>query len=292
MAQLMDEKQRLTKGILLTIAYAFVMSVTGVVAKQAQLTIAVPVLVFWQSLFCVLVLYPQLRGRWQPRPIAIWKIHFLRSVGGFVGFLFYYLALNHIPLVEATLLRYCAPLCVPIVVWVMHRVSVPKSRWLPLIIGFVGVVCIIQPTPEYLNPWHLVGFLSAIGLAFSMVTTRMLSHQVTSEETMMVYFLISAGLSLGLALLQGESLLLPMTAWPLVAVVSITLYVGMFLYTKAYSYAPASVVSPVSYAGVVFSGLWGWLVWGHLPDAYAYTGMMLIFLSILISTRMAKKKSD
>ncbi|REG86995.1 DMT family transporter [Marinomonas pollencensis] len=291
MSQWLDEKQRLTKGILLTIAYAFVMSLTGVVAKQVQLSIAVPVLVFWQSLFCVLVLYPQLRGRWQPRSVTIWKIHFLRSVGGFTGFLFYYWALNHIPLVEATLLRYCAPLCVPFVVLIMHKTSVPKSRWLPLLIGFSGVVCIIQPTPEQLNPWHLIGFLSAIGLAFSMVTTRMLSHQVSSEETMMVYFLISAGLSLGLALLQGESLLLPMPAWPLVAVVSITLYVGMFLYTKAYSYAPASVVSPVSYAGVVFSGLWGWLVWGHLPDVYAYAGMLLIFLSILISTRMAKKQS-
>ncbi|MEL0611847.1 DMT family transporter [Marinomonas arenicola] len=287
----LNEKQRLKKGILLTIAYAFVMSVTGLAAKQVQTTVAVPVLVFWQSIFCVAVLYPQLRDRWQRRPIAIWKIHFLRSVGGFTGFLFYYWALNHIPLVEATLLRYCAPLCVPLVVFIMHKVAVPSARWVPLVIGFIGVACIIQPTPEHLNPWHLIGFLSAIGLAFSMVTTRMLSHQVSGQETMMIYFLISAGLSFCLVLIQGDSLLLPMASWPLVAVVCITLYVGMFLYTKAYTYAPASVVSPVSYAGVVFSGLWGWMVWGHVPDAFAYAGMALIFISILISTRIAKSQS-
>ncbi|MEL0636116.1 MULTISPECIES: DMT family transporter [Marinomonas] len=290
MALLVDERQMLKKGIILTVAYAFIMSVTGLAAKQVQETIAVPVLVFWQSLFCVIVLYPQLHGRWQRRPLSIWKIHFLRSLGGFTGFLFYYLALNHVPLVEATLLRYCAPLCVPLVVFIMHRVAVPKTRWIPLVIGFIGVACIIQPTPTHLNPWYLVGFLSAIGLAFSMVTTRMLSHQVSGQETMIVYFLISAFLSLFLVLVQGDSLLLPMASWPFVAVVCVTLYLGMFLYTKAYSYAPASIVSPVSYAGVVFSGFWGWVVWGHVPDAFAYTGISLIFLSIIISTRMARNR--
>jgi drug/metabolite transporter (DMT)-like permease len=72
-------------------------------------------------------------------------------------------------------------------------------------------------------------------------------------------------------------------------VVSITLYVGMYLYNKAYTYAPASIVSPVSYIGVVFSGFWGLIVWKHVPDSFAILGMLFIFLSILISTRMAKK---
>lgn len=286
-----DDKELLKKGIITTIVYALIMSITSLAAKQVQTTIAVPVLVFWQSIFCVAVLYPQMRGRWQKRPLSIWKIHFLRSFGGFSGFLFYYWALNHIPLVEATLLRYCAPLCVPLVVLALHRIAVPRSRWVPLILGFSGVAFIIHPTPTHFDPWYLVGLLSAIGLAFSMVTTRMLSHQVSGQETMMVYFGISATLSLVLALAQGESLSLPVSTWPLVAVVSVSLYVGMFLYTKAYSYAPASIVSPVSYVGIVFSGIWGWIFWGHVPDGYAYSGMALIFLSIVISTRMARNRS-
>lgn len=287
-ALLTNEHRALKKGILLTVAYAFVMSIAGMAAKQVQVSVAVPTLVFWQSVFCLVVLYPQLHGRWQRRSITVWKLHLLRSVGGFTGFLFYYWALNHIPLVEATLLRYCAPLCVPLVVFVMHRIAVPKARWAPLVVGFFGVICIIQPTPENLNPWHLVGFLSAIGLAFSMVTTRMLSHQVSGQETMMVYFLISAVLSLLLVWVQGESLLLPMESWSLVVIVCVALYLGMYLYTKAYSYAPASVVSPVSYSGVIFSGLWGWIVWGHIPNEIAYIGMVLIFLSIAISARMTR----
>ncbi|MCW4629344.1 MULTISPECIES: DMT family transporter [Marinomonas] len=287
---MLDDNELLKKGIIMTIAYAFVMSLTALAAKQAQTMIPVSTLVFWQSLFCALILLPQMHGRWQKRSFVVWKIHFLRSFGGFVGFLFYYWALNHIPLVEASLLRTCAPLCVPFVVWMLHRIRIPKARWLPLIIGFIGVAFVIQPTPDHLNPWHLVGFISALGLALSMVTTRMLSQQVSGQETLFVYFFVSTVLSLPLVWLQGESLVLPLEVWPLVAAVTVTLYVGMYLYNLAYTYAPASIVSPVSYVGVVFSGFWGWVIWDHVPDIYAILGMLFIFSSIMISTRMAKNR--
>ncbi|RBP81750.1 DMT family transporter [Marinomonas rhizomae] len=287
---MLDDNELLKKGIVMTIAYAFVMSLTALAAKQAQTMIAVSTLVFWQSVFCALVLLPQMRGRWKKRPLSVWKIHFLRSFGGFIGFLFYYWSLNHIPLVEASLLRTCAPLCVPFVVLILHKIRIPKARWLPLIIGFVGVAFVIQPTPEHLNPWHIIGFISAIGLALSMVTTRMLSHQVSGQETLFVYFLVSTILSVPLMLVQGDSFLLPVAVWLPVAVVTITLYVGMYLYNLAYTYAPASIVSPVSYIGVVFSGFWGWVVWGHVPDIFAILGMLFIFSSILISTRMARHR--
>jgi len=289
-AGLTNDSDLLKKGIIATIIYAFIMSIMGVAAKQVQQTIEVPVLVFWQSMFCIVLLYPQLHGRWQRRSKEIWKIHLMRGIGGFSGFLFYYLALNHIPLVEASLLRYCAPLCVPFVVLVIHRITIPKARWVPLIIGFVGVSLVMQPSLTHIDPWQIVGLLSAVGLAFSMVTTRMLSHQVSSQETMIVYFIISAVLSLLLVFVQGDSLVLPMTTWPLVLVVCITLYVGMYLYTKAYTYAPASIVSPVSYVGIAFSGVWGWAIWGHVPNGLAVMGMLLIFLSVLISTRMVRRR--
>ncbi|QRV23184.1 DMT family transporter [Marinomonas foliarum] len=287
---MLDNNELLKKGIAMTIAYAFVMSITALAAKQAQTMIAVSTLVFWQSLFCALILLPQMRGRWQKRPFSVWKIHFLRSFGGFIGFLCYYWSLNHIPLVEASLLRTCAPLCVPFVVLILHKIRVPKSRWVPLVVGFIGVSFIIQPTPDHLNPWHIVGFISAIGLALSMVTTRMLSQQVSGQETLFVYFFVSTALSLPLVFIQGDSVVLPIDVWPLVAVVTITLYVGMYLYNLAYTYAPASIVSPVSYVGVVFSGFWGWAVWEHVPDIYAILGMLFIFSSILISTRMARDR--
>ncbi|MFT2110230.1 DMT family transporter [Marinomonas sp. 2405UD68-3] len=279
----------LSKGIYATIAYAFIMSIAALAVKVVQQEIAVITLVFWQSILCLLLLLPQQRGHWKMHPAFVWKVHFLRSMGGFTGFIFYYYALNHIPLVEASLLRSCAPLCVPFVVLIMHRTRIPVRRWLPLIVGFVGVIFIIQPTPTHVNFWHLIGLTSAVGLAFSMVTTRMLSKEVRSEETMTIYFAVSAFLSSIVALFQNESLYVPLSLFVWVGVVAGALYIGMFLYTKAYTYAPASVVSPISYIGVVFSGVWGWLIWGHIPNLLAVLGMIFIFASILYSARLSRR---
>ncbi|KZM39987.1 membrane protein [Marinomonas sp. SBI22] len=279
----------LAKGVLATLAYAFIMSVTSLVAKLVQEEVAVSVLVFWQSVICVLLLLPQQKGYWKRHPINIWKTHFFRSISGFLGFYFFYLAINHIPLVEASMLRACAPLCVPIVVLLIHKIRVPSSRWLPLLLGFIGVALIIKPTPNQFDPWQLVGFLSAIGLALSMVTTRMLSKNVRPKETMTIYFLISACLSLLLSLYDGVSLTLPLHLIPHVMIVGLTLYFAMYLYTLAYGFAPASIVSPVSYIGVVFSGLWGMLIWGHVPDLFAISGMLLIFSSVLLTTYLSSR---
>jgi len=279
----------LAKGVLATLAYAFIMSVTSLVAKLVQEEVAVSVLVFWQSVICVLLLLPQQKGYWKRHPINIWKTHFSRSISGFLGFYFFYLAINHIPLVEASMLRACAPLCVPIVVLLIHKIRVPSSRWLPLLLGFIGVALIIKPTPSQFDPWQLVGFLSAIGLALSMVTTRMLSKNVRPKETMTIYFLISACLSLLLSLYDGVSLTLPLHLIPHVMIVGLTLYFAMYLYTLAYGFAPASIVSPVSYIGVVFSGLWGMLIWGHVPDLFAISGMLLIFSSVLLTTYLSSR---
>lgn len=65
----------------------------------------------------------------------------------------------------------------------------------------------------------------------------------------------------------------------------------MWLYTQAYTYAKASVVAPVSYPGVVFAGLPGWLIWEHVPDAIALAGMCLVISAGLLSIYSAQPQA-
>lgn len=275
----------LKKGILMTLSYAFVMSISAASAKQAQTVISVPVLLFWQSFICCLFALPQIWGRWRMFPFSVWKVLLLRSFCGFMALLCYYYALDYIPILDASILRTCAPLCVPFVVFALYRKAVPKARWLPLFVGFVGAALVIHPTPTNISVWHFVGFASAIGLAVSMVTTRMLSTHISHREALFCYFGLSAVFSLIIAVFTEESIYLPRASWHWVSLVCLTLYLGMYLYTLAYTYAPASVVSPVSYSGVVFAGIWGWLFWQQVPDIYAWVGAFLVFLNIILSAR-------
>lgn len=281
-------KMDVKKAVLMTLSYAFLMSISTAGAKQAQLTVEVPVVLFWQSLICTLFLLPQVRKSKIYRPQKVWNLLFIRSFGGFSALLCFYWALNHIPIVEASILRTCAPLCVPFVVLAVYRKAIPSRRWIPLFIGFLGVLIVMRPSPSNINIWHIVGFTSAIGLAVSMVSTRMLSNHVSAKEALFVYFFFSTIFSLLFALAKGYPITLSADSWLWILIVSISLYFGMYLYTLAYTYAPASIISPVSYIGIAFNAFWGWLIWHHVPDVYAWLGAFFIILSIAITTKTSK----
>jgi len=67
----------------------------------------------------------------------------------------------------------------------------------------------------------------------------------------------------------------------------------MWLYTQAYLNAKASVISPISYSGVVFTGFWGWYFWDQIPDWLSLSGVILVVIggvgSVLLGARADRK---
>ena len=51
---------------------------------------------------------------------------------------------------------------------------------------------------------------------------------------------------------------------------------GHFLFTAAFRHAPASLLAPLNYLQLLWAGLLGYLVFGHVPDAVSLLGMAVI----------------
>ena len=201
-------------------------------------------------------------------------LHLVRGLSGLIAFYAFYIAIANIPLVEATLLRNSAPLCVPFIVFAWMGIRIPKLRWLPLGIGFLGVLFILRPTPGNISYWHLIGFCSAIFLALSMVCTRLLVTTESNAVIVFYYFGIALLISLPLAITHWRPA--PWYVWPTLLAVGTGLYIAMQLYTLSFRYAKPSAIAPVSYFGVVFAGFWGWLFWDQLPAIWTYAGIALV----------------
>ena len=60
--------------------------------------------------------------------------------------------------------------------------------------------------------------------------------------------------------------------------VSLGVYGGLghFLFTAAFRYAPASLLAPLNYLQLLWAGLLGWLVFGHVPDVLSLLGMAIV----------------
>ena len=66
---------------------------------------------------------------------------------------------------------------------------------------------------------------------------------------------------------------------------------GHFLFTAAYRFAEASLVAPVSYVHLVWAGLLGWFIFGHVPDLLAIVGMLVVILAgVLVAFRSLRRR--
>lgn len=283
-----SQSQNLRRGVLLALASALLMSLTAALIRHTATLTSIEVIVAVQYAVSLVLLLPWLarqgiQGLHTQRP----GLHLVRGLSGWACFYTYYLAIDHIPLIDAALLRNAAPLCVPL--WLLCWLGIRLSwlRWLPLLIGFAGIALILQPEGQSLSFWHLVGLGSAVSLAGSIVTTRQLTTSEPTSRILFYYFLISTLAALPLALHSNSPI--PATAWPLLLLIGMSVWLIMWLYTQAYRYARASVLAPISYSGVVFAGCWGWLFWGQQPGLLTLTGTTLVIIGGSMSIALGRR---
>ncbi len=280
---------RLLLGVTFALATSMVVSFATAATKFTAAYVSIEQIVSAQYLVCVAIMLPSIhrKGIHILKTEHLW-LHLVRGMAGWLCFYSYYLALDKIPLVDAALLRNTAPLCVPLVLFFWKGFRLPFLNWLPVTIGFFGIALVLQPQSSGLSLWHLVGLGSAITLAGSIVTTRALTLTEPTGRILFYYFSLSALCSLPMAIKNWHSI--PLFTLPLMIGIGLSIWLTMWLYTRAYSYAKAWVLSPISYSGVLFTGFLGWLIWDQIPDRSAVIGAFLIIIGGLGSIYLGREK--
>ncbi|MFN3714333.1 MAG: DMT family transporter [Alcanivoracaceae bacterium] len=285
-------RHHLSLGISYALATSLVASTAAASAKYLSVSLSPWFIVWCQYGLCTLLTLPWvwpagIRGLRTRRP----GLHLIRSLGGWMGFTTYYLALPMIALADASVLRAAAPIWVPLVVYVWLRETVPAVRWIALLCGFAGVLLVLKPDAGQINPGHLLGMLAGVGLAISMATTRSLSQSEPASRVLFYYFFISFIAATPMGLLHMTTV--PAALWPALLYVGLSIFLTMVLYNKAYSHAPTSIVAPLGYVAVPAAALMDWLIWGHLPGAAMLAGCTLIILSgIFAVTLRGRSQGD
>lgn len=268
-------EQNLAKGVSLGIFTVLIGSCVAAIGKQLTAQVDISAIVLFQYLICFLFTLPWLfrNGRQGLQTEYPWQ-HAIRGISGCACFYTYYVALKYTPLVDASLLRNTAPLIVPLVILLWLRIGIPRQRWIPLILGFIGIAVILRPGQQGANVWHLVALSSGAGLAISMVMTRVLAQKEPENRILFYYFLISLLFVVPFFIVNYQPI--PLSALPWLVLIGVAMYYTFVLYTRAYSYVKASVLAPTSYFAVVFAGILDWLVWQHLPDGWTVAGILLV----------------
>lgn len=205
------------------------------------------------------------------RPILI------RGILGFTCFLSFFTAAHKIPLVDAATFLNTAPLWVPICAFFILKEHVSKKALIGVFTGFLGMLLVLHPRVKDMNiGGDLYGLYAGLALAFILILMRHLKDEPW-QRIVLYYSLISALIG---AILVAPSFIMPHgIQWIYLLVMGLAMYLVQYLITTALHYAKASTLSPLVYSSIIFSGIIGWVVWGHVPGTLSLVGMLVIVAS-------------
>ena len=200
--------------------------------------------------------------------------------------LVYMQALRNIPLGLATAILQATPLMITALAALGGRERVGPARWLAVLLGFAGVLMIVQPDSQGISPAMALAVLTA-----AIVTCRDLSNRLVPRKVPVLLIVFAASLAntvaggvLGIA--AGDVWFAPSGLdWLLMSSAAVTVLAASSLMTIAFRGTEVSAVSPFRYAGVPFALLIGFLVWGDLPNILASVGIFCVIGAGLFAMR-------
>lgn len=212
---------------------------------------------------------------WQ---IRSWKGQTLR---GFcvVGSSFCFVTgLSYLPLADAIAIAFAGPLFVTMLAPMMLGETVGWRRWAAVLVGFVGVLVIVRPGTTAFQ-WFAVFPLMAsfLGGMRDLITRKVAAH----ETTVAVLFVTTTAV-----MTAGFSTWF-FTDWVAVEWRHLKYFVGSgllvgtahYLLIEAFRLGEAALVSPFKYGNVLWAVLFGYLLFGDLPDAATLLGAAVVSLS-------------
>lgn len=268
----------LRRAAFFMVVSAFAFSLMGAAVKLAAHDVPNTMVVFFRNAVAVVVLVPWLVNT-GPRGVATRHLggHLVRSLAGLAAMSCYFFALGRIRLADATLLNQAYPLFLPIAERVWLREPVQRHVVRALWIGFAGMLIILRPGSGVFTGVALIGACSAVFAAVAQVGVRQLTR--TEPITRIVFYFAFIGMVTSAMALPWTWVTPTAVGWLALAGTGLFATVGQFALTRAYAHAPAAMVGPFVYAGVLFSAAIDWLAWRRAPDWWFVPGALLIVVA-------------
>ena len=272
-------------GIWLLLAALCCFTTLDTLAKKLTETNPVMMVVWARYFFHVLLMALVLGPTWGMRLVRTKRPGMQLMRGLFLGAssIFFFSSLALMPLAEASSITMTAPIILSVMAVGLLKEKPPRGTWLALCVSMAGVLLIIRPGSSVFNWAMLLPLITAFCFAGYQLSTRLLAG---SDDGMTTLFLGAAAATAVICLVVPF-----FWKWPtrsldvagFVAMGAIGAY-GHSLLIKAYRHANATRLAPFLYMQMVVALLFGWLAFGHFPDAMALTGMAIVTCSGLLLT--------
>jgi len=214
-------------------------------------------------------------GFWRTKNL---RVQLLRSLCLVVATACFFGALRFLPLAEGSAISFLAPMFAIVLSIPVLGERPTRARWWSAIGGFAGILILVRPGSAVFHPATALLVMAAIANALYQLLTRRLPGD--TPHTTLFYSALVGTVILSFALpfaeTPGEVTLRDGLFFVLLGLLA---GVGHGLLIGAYLRAPASLIAPFTYVQILWATMYGYLVFGHLPDGFSALGMAVIVAS-------------
>jgi drug/metabolite transporter (DMT)-like permease len=270
---------------------SFAFSLMGAGVKLASTLYSTSEIVMYRGLVGTVLLLVLVRLQRGSLRTAFAGAHLWRAAVGVVSLWLWFYAIGKLPLATAVTLNYMAPIWMAFFLLCAGWWHAKNHVEWPLIgaiaLSFAGVTLVLQPAVQA-NQWlgGVLGVLSSVMSALAYMQVRKLGQMGEPEYRVVFYFsLMTVCAGVFGTLLEdrpaGTPLLTPHTPYGaalLLGIGTAAAFAQMAM-TRAYRVGKVLVVANLQYTGIIFSSLWGMLLWGDRFNWYVWLGMGVILAS-------------
>ena len=212
-------------------------------------------------------------------------LHFFRNLVHFIGQNLWFFALALIPFAQLFAFEFSVPIWVAICAPFFLSEKLTPIRIGAAIVGFCGILLVARPGIEPIS----IGIIAAAGcslmFAFTSITTKILTR--TEEITDILFWLTSMQLVFGIicAGYDGDIKLPNSSTLPWLIIIGCCGLLAHFSLTKALTYAPATVVTPMDFGRLPIIAIIGMVFYDEPLSLFVILGALVIFLANYVNIR-------
>jgi len=224
-------------------------------------------------------------GKLSSQPLLI-----SRSALGLIGVLFNIYAIDHMVLSDADTLMKLNPFWTILFSLIFLNEKIRKYQITAMVVAILGMLLIVKPEFSSSIIPSLIGLFSGIFAASAYTCVRALSTREAPYTIVFYFSLFSVIVLIPFTIFTYE----PMSNLQLLYLfgAGLSAAVGQIGITLAYSFAAAKDISIFTYASIIFTALFGFILFGESPDVLATLGYVVIIGASYYMFEKARRESN
>ncbi len=278
----------------LTVLAMLSFSMMNVAIRATVEHVPAPQMVFLRNVFSLCLIVPWIISRRESFALTYTSRitgHFWRAGIGFIAMELWFYSLAIVPVTTATALSFTTPIFATIFAVFLLKEHAGIRRISAILVGFVGVLVVIQPDASTIGIGSMVVLASSVFMALAGIMVKHLTSTEAPETITFYMALFMTPLSLLPALAVWQPI--PVAYVGLLVAIALFSTTSQLLMAHAFRHTQMTVLLPFDFLRLVFTAVFAYMLFGETLDSHTVLGTLIILgSSVYIVHREALRRKE